>query len=128
MPGHWRGLGRPASEGARDDRRHRLPDPRHLSDGRMPGEIVGFSGGGDPAAIARRAYRRLAGRIVRRRSRRGEAASRKRRRVIGLLNSPRRHEGHRGFYILIPAKAGIHLSTVPGAAPWVPAFAGTTTS
>jgi hypothetical protein len=28
--------------------------------------------------------------------------------------------------IVIPAKAGIHLSTVRAAEPWVPAFAGTT--
>ena len=36
LPGHRRGTGRPASEGARDDRRCRLPDARHLSDCRLP--------------------------------------------------------------------------------------------
>ena len=43
LPGHGRGAGRPAPEGARDDRRHRLPDARHLPDGRLPGQAVGLA-------------------------------------------------------------------------------------
>ena len=49
LPGHRRGAGRPASEGARDDRRCRLPDPRHLQDRRLPGQTVGFAGRKSPA-------------------------------------------------------------------------------
>ena len=40
LPGHRRGAGRSASQGARDDRRRGLPDPRYLSDGRLPDQIV----------------------------------------------------------------------------------------
>ena len=48
LPGHRRGAGRPASEGARDDRRYRLPDARHVQDGRLPGQTVG-----SPVAVTR---------------------------------------------------------------------------
>ena len=57
LPGHRRGAGRPASEGARDDRRCRLPDARHVQDGRLPGQTVGLAGRRDPPAAARRAHR-----------------------------------------------------------------------
>ena len=49
LPGHRRGAGRPASEGARDDRRYRLPDARHLQDRRLPGQIVGIRRPPSPA-------------------------------------------------------------------------------
>ena len=39
LPGHRRGPGRPAFEGARDDRRYRLSDPRDLSNRWLPGGL-----------------------------------------------------------------------------------------
>src|SRR5262244_1463115 len=57
LPGHRRGAGRSASQGARDDRRRGLPDPRHLSDGRLPDQTVGFTRRGQPSAAAGRAHR-----------------------------------------------------------------------
>ena len=60
LPGHRRGAGRSPSQGARDDRRRGLPDPRHLSDGRLPDQIVGFTRRGQPSATAGRAHRRTA--------------------------------------------------------------------
>src|SRR5947208_3434421 len=74
-----RGVGRPASEGAGDDPRHRLPDPRHLSDRRLPDQIVGFAGRGDPPAASRRAHRQIARRAVRARPGGAETAARRRR-------------------------------------------------
>ena len=60
LPGHRRGAGRPASEGARDDRRCRLSDPRHLPDRRLPGQTSDSPAADDPPAATGRAYRRLA--------------------------------------------------------------------
>ena len=53
-------LGDSASQGARDDRRRGLPDPRHLSDGRLPDQTVGFTRRRQPSAAAGRAHRRAA--------------------------------------------------------------------
>src|SRR6266576_2172498 len=73
-PAFTAAIGRPASEGARDDRRCRLSDPRHLSDRRLSYQAVGLPGPTEPPAAARRAQRGFARRPLRRRSRRGEAA------------------------------------------------------
>ena len=70
LPGYRRSLGRPASRDAPDDHRHRLPDPRRLQDRRLPSETLGLAGRGDSPATARRAYRGIARRALRRRSRR----------------------------------------------------------
>ena len=109
LPGHRRGLGRPASEGARDDRRCRLSDPRHLPDRRLPGQTLGVAGHGHPPAIARRAYGRSAWRTLRRRCRRAEAATRGRHRLTAY-RSLTRHTGESRY----PLQR------------WVPACAGTT--
>src|SRR5437764_723840 len=81
LPGHRRGAGRPASEGARDDRRYRLSDARHLPDRRLPDQTVGLAGRNHPAAAAGRAQRHGAGGVVRRQPGRIAPAARRRRRV-----------------------------------------------
>jgi formyl-CoA transferase len=82
VPGHRRGAGRSAPQGARDDRRRRLPAARHLSDRRLPDQTIGFARGREPSADARRAHGGFARSPVRGRAR-GDQAPAPGRRGLG---------------------------------------------
>src|SRR5882757_2892322 len=78
LPGHSRSSERPASQGARDDSRARIPRPRKNADDRLPDQAAQFARAARATADARREHRRRAARTVRHRARGARASARQR--------------------------------------------------